>query len=125
MAGDGPLLEARKVGRRVAESGDWLLREIEWAIHAGDRVALIGPSGSGKTLLLRTLAALDPIDCGEIAWRGHHVLGNQVPAFRQNVIYVQQRPALIEGSVHRTCASPIRWRFIDIANSTSNGSERI
>ncbi len=33
-----------------------LLREVQWNIHPGRRIALIGPNGAGKTTLLRILS---------------------------------------------------------------------
>lgn len=91
------LLEARRLGRRPADA--WLLKDVSLSIAAGQRVALVGPSGSGKSLLLRSLALLDPIEEGEILWRGRSVADGEAPAFRSRVIYLHQRPALAEGSV--------------------------
>lgn len=72
----------------------------------GDRIAVVGPSGSGKTLLLRALAMLDPLDEGEIQWRGGAVSGRAVPEFRSCVIYLHQRPALLEGTVEHNLRQP-------------------
>jgi len=91
------LLEARGLGRKPADA--WLLKDVSLSIAAGQRVALVGPSGSGKSLLLRSLALLDPIEAGEILWRGRSVADGEIPAFRSRVIYLHQRPALAEGSV--------------------------
>ena len=100
------MLEARNIGRRDAAAGKWLLHDVSFQVRSGDRVALIGPSGSGKTLLLRALAALDPVEQGQLLWRGRPVRGGIVPAFRRNAIYVQQRPALTEGSVESSLREP-------------------
>ena len=64
MSPDERVLEARQIGRRVAD-GPWLLAEVSLRLAAGSRAAVTGPSGSGKTLLLRALALLDPLDSGE------------------------------------------------------------
>ena len=91
------ILEAVAIGRKAEDR--WLLNEISVGVGAGQRIALVGPSGSGKTLLLRSLVLLDPLDAGEVRWRGNAVHGQQVPAFRGRVIYLPQRPALSEGTV--------------------------
>jgi putative ABC transport system ATP-binding protein len=88
------LLEAQALSRRLADGTGWLLRDVSIALRPGERVSLGGPSGSGKTLLLRALALLDPIDQGEVRWRGKPIQRDDVPAFRAQAIYLHQRPAL-------------------------------
>ena len=76
------------------------------AIGPGDRLAVIGPSGAGKTLLLRALAMLDPLDEGILQWKGRRISGMDVPAYRREVIYLHQRPALVQGSVETNLRYP-------------------
>jgi putative ABC transport system ATP-binding protein len=106
-----PVLKACGLGRRKSSGEDWLLRGICFAICPGDRLAVIGPSGAGKTLLLRALALLDPLDEGVIQWKGRGVSGNEVPAYRREVIYLHQRPALFEGSVEANLRYPFSLRL--------------
>lgn len=61
------LLLAR--GLRFAIADRVLWHDFELSLAAGERLAIAGPSGSGKTLLLRTLAALEPMQSGEIFFR--------------------------------------------------------
>lgn len=92
-----PVLEARGLTRR--EDHRVLLDGIDLSIRSGDRVSLSGPSGSGKSLFLRALALLDPVDRGEVLFRGAPVSDEAVPSFRRRVIYLPQRPVLVEGTV--------------------------
>lgn len=104
------LLEARGIGRRKAGGREWLLREINLNVRSQDRLALMGPSGGGKTLLLRALAMLDPLDDGQICWRGRAVRPAEVPDYRRQVMYLHQRPALFEGSVRENLRKPFTLR---------------
>lgn len=104
------LLEARGIGRRDPQGGAWLLREVDLAIGAGERLAIVGPSGAGKTVLLRALARLDPLDEGQVFWLGRPVRGEEVPLFRKQVVYLHQRPALFEGTVESNLRQPYALR---------------
>lgn len=100
------LLEADGVGRRAPGGEPWLLRGVSLALAPGERVAVTGPSGAGKSLLLRALAVLDPVDEGEIRWRGEPVAPDDVPRFRSRVQYLHQRPAVFDGTVEANLRRP-------------------
>lgn len=101
-------IEAVGLGRRDRKSGQWLIRGVSVAVGPGERLGVLGPSGAGKTVLLRALALLDPIDEGSVRWRGGDVRGEAVPGYRGRVIYVHQRPALLEGTVEENLRRPYR-----------------
>lgn len=112
------MLEATGLTRRTT-AGVFLLNGIGLSIKPGERWAVVGPTGSSKTLLLRTLALLDAVDSGEVRWEGRPVPDAEVPAYRRRVIYLHQRPALIEGSVEDNLRLP--W---DFKTKTSPGFQR-
>ena len=91
------LLQARAIDRRLP-GGRWLLKQSALEVHCGDRIVLSGASGVGKSVLLRALALLDPVDGGEILWRGSPVASTSVPEYRSRVSYLHQSPALVEGT---------------------------
>lgn len=92
-----PLLAARRLGRRLGDR--WLWRGVDLTLSEGSRAMLVGASGTGKSLLLRCLCALDHPDEGQVLFEGRAVKAREVPAFRSRVLYVQQSPALMPGSV--------------------------
>lgn len=94
------------LGRRKPGSGDWLLRGVCLEVRPGDRLAIIGPSGAGKTVLLRAIAMLDPIEEGTIRLRGRAIAREAIPTYRSEVVYLHQRPALLDGSVATNLEHP-------------------
>ncbi len=101
-----PAIEAVGIGRRNPKADGWLIRDVSLTLNPGDRLGILGPSGAGKTVLLRALAFLDPLDSGSIRWRGRSISGDAVPAYRSRVIYLHQRPALLDGSVEDNLRLP-------------------
>jgi putative ABC transport system ATP-binding protein len=89
-----PILEALQLGRQHPTGQRWLLKNISFEVPAGTTLAVTGASGAGKTLLLRALAMLDPLEFGEVRFRGRTPLRSAVPNFRRQVIYLHQRPVL-------------------------------
>ena len=102
-----PLLSGEGLGLRVR--GGWLWRGLDLALSAGDRAALVGPSGTGKSLLLRTLCGLDHAEEGSVRFHGEAIFGAAVPLFRARVLYVQQQPVLIPGTVADNVSLPLRF----------------
>jgi UDP-glucose/iron transport system ATP-binding protein len=105
-----PLLEACRIGRRDGADGAELLADVSLTLRAGDRLGLAGPSGAGKTVLLRALARLDPLSSGDVFWQGGTVHGHRVPQFRARVMYLHQRPVLVEGSVEANLQLPFQLK---------------
>jgi putative ABC transport system ATP-binding protein len=99
-------IEAAGIGRRDRKSGGWLIRDIRIEVRPGDRLGVLGPSGAGKTVLLRAIALLDPLDEGSIRWEGRVVRGEAVPGYRKQVMYLHQRPALLDGTVEDNLRHP-------------------
>ncbi len=106
MSSETILLEARNIARRHGDGRRWLFKDVSLEVRAAERLSIAGPSGSGKTLLLRALAVLDPLDQGEVRWKGRSVHRDLIPQFRQEVIYLHQRPALWQETVEAALRGP-------------------
>ena len=68
------------------------LRGIDLDIQEGEFCVFVGPSGCGKSTLLRTIAGLEDIDGGSIAFDGEPMAG--VPPRARNIAMVFQNYAL-------------------------------
>ena len=47
-----------------------VLRDVDFAVHAGETIGLMGRNGMGKTTLLRTLLGLLPVQAGSVLLDG-------------------------------------------------------
>ncbi|WP_414445394.1 ATP-binding cassette domain-containing protein [Burkholderia sp. 22PA0106] len=93
------LIEARGLTRRDPVAKRDLVAPTDFLVEPGMRIAVTGPSGSGKSVFLRALALLDPLDGGELRWRGALVARASITQYRRSVAYVRQRPAVTDAGV--------------------------
>lgn len=107
------LIQANGLVRYDAKGKNYLLNSLDFTLSTGDRVAVTGPSGSGKSVFMRALALLDPLNSGEIFWRGKQAKGGGIPAYRRHVSYIAQRPAMLEGSVEDNLRYPFSLKVYE------------
>lgn len=104
-----PLLELQAIGkafRRGPERVD-ALRDVNFAVTAGEVVALLGPSGSGKTTLLNVLCGWENADEGTIMWDGEIASPKQI--LWGDIAIVPQNLGLVaELTVRENVEFPVR-----------------
>lgn len=86
-----PLLEIKRGFAGYGEHPD-VLRDLQFAIRPGERVALFGENGAGKSTLAKVMAGVVPLRKGELRWQGavsHHP---PVQEGRRKVGYLSQNP---------------------------------
>jgi len=79
-------------GRRV------LFDELSLIVEPGQAWVIRAPSGRGKSVLLRMLAALDPLETGQLTLGGKTPAEWGVPQWRTRVSFVAQSPAVLPGT---------------------------
>ncbi|MDN7180097.1 ATP-binding cassette domain-containing protein [Caballeronia sp. SEWSISQ10-4 2] len=103
---DTPLIRATALTRHDPVRNTSLLHPTTFILSGAQRAVITGPSGSGKSVFLRALALLDPVDGGVIQWRGRAIARGGIPAYRRQVAYIAQRPAMLDGSVEDNLRYP-------------------
>ena len=73
------------VGFRYPRAESWAVRNLNFALAPGERIALVGENGAGKTTLVKLLARLyDPVE-GRILLDGTDLREYDVDSLRRNV----------------------------------------
>lgn len=80
-------------------SGTVLLSDVSFKLTAGQALALIGPSGGGKTTLARSLLGIWPLLRGSVRVDGADLKQWPTSFFTENVGYLPQEVALLDGTV--------------------------
>jgi putative ABC transport system ATP-binding protein len=80
-------------------TGPPVLRDLTAGFARGSFNLVQGPSGSGKTTLLRLINRLVEPTEGEIVFKGMPLTRLDPPLLRTAVVYVQQLPTAVPGSV--------------------------
>jgi iron complex transport system ATP-binding protein len=81
-----PVLAAEGVGVRFGAR--WVLRDVDIAITAGERVCLIGPNGAGKSTLIRCLTGVQAPTVGRVLYEGADVASVDRGALARRVAVV-------------------------------------
>jgi NitT/TauT family transport system ATP-binding protein len=84
------------------------VKEITFAVGAGEFVSLVGPSGCGKTTLMMCIAGLNPLTAGTVRLRGDLV--NGPPAGLAIVFQDYSRSLFPWFTVEANVALPLRDR---------------
>jgi len=92
-------IELEDVAFRYSKTGPEVLRQIDVAVEAGSRVAIVGLSGSGKSTLGKLLLGLYMPTRGSIFYDGLWLRGLNLPEIRRQFGVVLQESALFSGSI--------------------------
>jgi D-methionine transport system ATP-binding protein len=116
-----PQLQLDSVSLKTPIASSYLLDNISFQVHKGDRIAIVGPSGAGKTTLLRLLNRLSSPTSGSIYLENKEY--RHIPAIelRRQITLILQESKLLGMSVREALAYPLKLRGV----SPSNIDERI
>jgi polar amino acid transport system ATP-binding protein len=132
-----PVVTYRKISKSFGELE--VLKEMDFDIYPGEKVAIIGPSGSGKTTLIRMLMTLEKPTSGMISVEGEqlwhkNVNGKLVPADEKHLHRVRGKIGMVfqqynlfpHMTVLRNCIeAPIHVLGISKAEATTRAKEML
>ena len=81
-----------------------VLKDINFHIAAGEKIALVGPSGAGKSTIAGLLMQFYPLSGGRIIVDGHDVQDYDLTALRRHIGIVPQETLLFGGSIRENIA---------------------
>ncbi|MFC1824470.1 ATP-binding cassette domain-containing protein [Thermodesulfobacteriota bacterium] len=87
-----------------------LIQDLSFEFHSGTFYVIKGPSGAGKSTLLRLINRLEEPLRGEIRFKSKPLPSYQPPLLRRSILYIQQTPTVIEGSVRDNLLLPFTLR---------------
>jgi ABC-type multidrug transport system fused ATPase/permease subunit len=75
------------------------VKDLNFKIEAGEKVALVGESGAGKSTIINLIMRLYPVTYGSILADGHDIGEHNLLAFRKNIGIVPQEIILFGGTI--------------------------
>lgn len=87
-----------------------LFTDLSLSIRKGALYLIKGPSGAGKTTFLRLMNRLEEPNSGEIRFKGKPLGDYNPPQLRHSVLYIQQTPAVMDGSVQENLLLPFSFK---------------
>ena len=87
-----------------AAEDDYVFRDLDLHVPAGQRVGLVGRSGSGKTTLTKLLLRLSDVQEGRILVDGQDISSCTQQSLRRQVAYVPQEALLFHRSIRENIA---------------------
>lgn len=92
-------IEFEDVGFNYSDSGECVIKNIDYTIKNGSTVALVGPSGGGKTTLCHLIPRFYDVTSGKITIDGIDIKDLTLTSLRKNIGLVQQDVFLFTGTI--------------------------
>ena len=114
------MLEVKKLKKSFGKTQ--VLKDINFQINKGDKLAIIGPSGCGKSTLLRCLNLIEKPNSGEIIFENKNILDpkTNLSEVRKKIGMVFQSFNLFENLsvINNITLAPIKLNIMSEKEST-------
>ena len=81
-----------------------VLKDLNFTIKAGEKIALVGQSGSGKSTIINLLLRFYPVSHGAIIADGFNIQSFSLTDYRKNIGIVPQEVILFGGTIRENIA---------------------
>lgn len=99
-----PSIEFRHVSMHYDANRDPALKDISFAIPAGQTLCVMGPSGAGKSTLARLACRIYDPTGGEVFLDGVDIRTYRLSDLRDKLGYVHQEPIIFDGTIRQNIA---------------------
>ena len=86
------------------DEGKYALKDLSFAIEAGQRVALVGTSGAGKSTIINMMLRFYDPEGGAIRIDGQDIRGVTLSSLRQSIAMVNQEATLFDDTIRANIA---------------------
>jgi ATP-binding cassette subfamily B protein len=83
----------------AGDETEWVLRDIDFAVEPGQKVALVGATGAGKTSIISLLMRFYDVQRGRVAFDGVDVRRRDLQELRSSLALVLQDVHLSSGTI--------------------------
>lgn len=89
-----------------------VLRQLSFAVRAGEMVGILGPNGAGKSTLLKAVRGLLPLQSGQVLLQGRSASHLSAGDFAREAAYLQQQAELVFGYTAREIVMAGRYPYL-------------
>ncbi|MFP3767498.1 ABC transporter ATP-binding protein [Streptococcus sp. TATVAM-FAB35] len=86
-----PILEVKQLKFSYQENQP-ILKDVSFAIHKGERIAIVGKNGAGKSTLAKALCQFIKPTAGDICYQGQPIMEDSIKERAEKIGYVLQNP---------------------------------
>lgn len=86
-----PILEVKQLKFSYQENQP-ILKDVSFAIHKGERIAIVGKNGAGKSTLAKVLCQFIKPTAGDICYQGQSIMEDSIKERAEKIGYVLQNP---------------------------------